>query len=589
MQPSDEEILPLPSSASLSEDDALSDEDAAAEGVEMDSIASDVELDPQEIIDRQGWGTSRKDYYDADIIETEADALEEEEEALRLQKKQLQGMTAADFGFDENEWLDSGKADQDDDDDHNRVVQEVLPQVEITDDMPVEERNRILAFRYPEFEPLSREFLALQGAYEKSCADVVAAQRLLENQKANIEDARMPRAVARWAALTTYLAALCMYFAILTSGPMDAEGRRTCKTPTELRSHPIMESIMQSRTTWYKVKDLEISDQPEQAQVNGNDKHVMVEAAEKAHVPEPKQRPNSKTTEKRKSRKSKAQVQAEAALAKAEALRAERLSKTEADLAKLAQKLSARKSISGASDYAQSTASPSYNLEADDSDFGEEPFSNGQDTDRRKKSLQFYTSQIAQKANKRAAARDAGDTDIPYRERLKDRQARLTAQAEACGRKKADVLGDSSADEDDARVAAEMRREANGRGDGASGDEEDYYATIASQTAARKAQKTKNREAALESANAQVVRGKEKLGPDGKRGITYAIEKNKGLTPKRSKSVRNPRLKKRLKYESKLKKLGSIRQVYRGPEGKRGPYGGEVTGIKTGLVRSIKL
>lgn len=51
--------------------------------------------------------------------------------------------------------------------------------------------------------------------------------------------------------------------------------------------------------------------------------------------------------------------------------------------------------------------------------------------------------------------------------------------------------------------------------------------------------------------------------------------------------MRNPRVKKRKKFEEKKKKLGSIRQVYRGGEGKG--YGGELTGIKTNLVRSVKL
>jgi U3 small nucleolar RNA-associated protein 3 len=58
---------------------------------------------------------------------------------------------------------------------------------------------------------------------------------------------------------------------------------------------------------------------------------------------------------------------------------------------------------------------------------------------------------------------------------------------------------------------------------------------------------------------------------------------------KRKKDVRNPRVKKRKKYEEKKKKkLSSIRAVYKGGEG-RGGYGGEKTGIKTGLVKSIKL
>jgi hypothetical protein len=78
------------------------------------------------------------------------------------------------------------------------------------------------------------------------------------------------------------------------------------------------------------------------------------------------------------------------------------------------------------------------------------------------------------------------------------------------------------------------------------------------------------------------------LNPDEKRAIGYTIEKNKGLAPRRKKEVRNPRVKKRMKFEEKKKKLGSVRQVYKGGE-ERGGYGGEKTGIKSGLVKSIKL
>jgi Sas10 C-terminal domain. len=80
----------------------------------------------------------------------------------------------------------------------------------------------------------------------------------------------------------------------------------------------------------------------------------------------------------------------------------------------------------------------------------------------------------------------------------------------------------------------------------------------------------------------------EEVGADGKRAITYQIEKNKGLMQKRNKDARNPRVKKRKKYEEKKKKLGSIRQIYKGGES-RGGYGGELTGIKKNLVKSVKL
>lgn len=78
----------------------------------------------------------------------------------------------------------------------------------------------------------------------------------------------------------------------------------------------------------------------------------------------------------------------------------------------------------------------------------------------------------------------------------------------------------------------------------------------------------------------------EEMLPDGsKRQINYEILKNKGLTPHRKKEQRNPRVKHRNKYEKAKKKIKSIKRIVVRQEG---PYGGEITGIKTKLSRSIK-
>ena len=63
------------------------------------------------------------------------------------------------------------------------------------------------------------------------------------------------------------------------------------------------------------------------------------------------------------------------------------------------------------------------------------------------------------------------------------------------------------------------------------------------------------------------------------------------LTPHRKKSVRNPRVKKKEKYKEKQKKLKSMKQVFDKGAAAKGSanYGGELTGIKSGLVRSRKL
>ncbi|XP_013416384.1 something about silencing protein 10 [Lingula anatina] len=72
----------------------------------------------------------------------------------------------------------------------------------------------------------------------------------------------------------------------------------------------------------------------------------------------------------------------------------------------------------------------------------------------------------------------------------------------------------------------------------------------------------------------------------GKRGINYQIEKNKGLTPHRKKELKNPRVKHRKKYrKAKIRRKGQIREAR--TEMKR--YGGEISGIRAGIIRGVKL
>lgn len=78
----------------------------------------------------------------------------------------------------------------------------------------------------------------------------------------------------------------------------------------------------------------------------------------------------------------------------------------------------------------------------------------------------------------------------------------------------------------------------------------------------------------------------EEQDPDAKRGITYQMAKNKGLTPKRKKIDRNPRVKNKEKFRrAKIRRKGQVREVRR--EDKR--YSGELSGIRAGVKKSIKL
>ena len=551
--------------------------------------------------DLGGWGSSKRDYYNADVIETEADALEEEAEAIRLQKKHLEALTEADFGFDEVEWLDAGKGGgQDEDKEEDGVVKAVLPQLRITSTTGTVERMKILAARYPEFEPLAQEFLDLQAMHEDMDVAASTAESIQLSRKTTVNEFKSSKAMVPMASiariklngLTAYLAALSMYFAIFTSASADTNEQVTAKPPTELRDHPIMETLIQCRELWEKVKDISVPELQENASkvnIHGQDHKTAEEQGATATngANEELVDGGGTITKPTKRRKSKAQRVAESAIAESNARRAERVRKTEQELASLSV---LKPAIRRSSKRAVEVSTGVQREVDDDSDFGEEmaltPHEAAEKA-KRKKTLRFYTSQIAQKANKRdTAGRDAGgDADVPYRERLRDRQARLNAEAESRGKKrndgKSDVLGGES-DEEDRRAARDLRGENDGSEDG-------YYNLVTTRAQKKKAD-NQIRIAAQMQAELEggVVIEQEQIGPDGKRAITYAIEKNKGLTPKRKKDVRNPRVKKRKKYEDKKKKLGSIRQVYKGGEG-RGGYGGELTGIKKGLIRSVKL
>jgi len=477
-------------------------------------------------------------------------------------------MSEADFGFDENEWLDAGNADGD-----NDVVTEVLKDVEITADMSTEERLSLLKTRYPEFEYLSNEFLKLQPLLE----DLRREAETMAASKSHMKSGRR-LAMVKLRALAAYLGALTMYFAVLASTSKARNNISSALDPVELRDHTVMESLLQCRQLWLKVMHLKPSLETEPEGDAVDTEGDMLPANDENLAP------LSQELESKESRKERARE-----LAAAEALRSrtERIRVAEEELQDLSSLLPQAKIAS------KSPATKSNPIATDsDSDFGEEESLSARSLAEKvakKKSLRFYTSQIAQKANRRVdAGRDAGgDADLPYRERLRDRQARLNAEAQKRGKKLDDygrgatLGGDKSAydNANDMEVANAVR-----------GEEDDYYAMVAQTSRKRKEDKAE-RYAAIAAAKAagkqvRVVGGE--IGEDGKRAIGYLLERNKGLAPKRKKDVRNPRVKKRKKFEEKKKKLASMKAVYKGGEG-RGGYGGEKTGIKIGLVKSIKL
>lgn len=229
----------------------------------------------------------------------------------------------------------------------------------------------------------------------------------------------------------------------------------------------------------------------------------------------------------------------------------------------------------------------------------------------RKRSLQFHASAIESKALQRSKAakeRQSGDADIPYRDRERSRagveatkaarEAKLQQQLNGGMGKDVALDGQDGwgeADEKDWRDVMGQSSASSSRLSGSADDDDgdddaaDYYDLV---TSSRKRARAEAKEEYDEARNAErFALMEDDVLEDGQhRGITRQIEKNKGLTPHRPKTSRNPRVKKRLKYEQAKKKLGSRQAVFKGGQSSlQGGYGGEASGISTHLVKSRKL
>ncbi|PPR05394.1 hypothetical protein CVT24_008007 [Panaeolus cyanescens] len=203
----------------------------------------------------------------------------------------------------------------------------------------------------------------------------------------------------------------------------------------------------------------------------------------------------------------------------------------------------------------------------------------------RKKSLRFHTSKIESASARRQGARNqavGGDDDIPYRERKNEKDARLVKEAARRAAQQGGEDLDPEADDADHQVGDKRPR----GDDDASGDDspDEYYELVKKKSKEKKEKKKAEYEE--EHGRVRVDEEDESSGP---RSLSRAILTNKGLTPRRPKAVRNPRVKKRQKFEKAKKKISSQKAVYKGGLSEaKGRYEGEKSGI-TKVIKSVKL
>ncbi|XP_010650700.1 protein THALLO isoform X1 [Vitis vinifera] len=172
----------------------------------------------------------------------------------------------------------------------------------------------------------------------------------------------------------------------------------------------------------------------------------------------------------------------------------------------------------------------------------------------------------------------SGDDDLPKRDDIGERRRKHELRVLAgAGIEPMD-------DDEDGICTVDVDKDAN-MDDNDSGTEEsedEFYKQVKQLRAAKLAAKeeiySSRTSAAQTSAEPEILE-------DGKRQISYQMEKNKGLTRARKKLTKNPRKKYKLKHQKAVvRRKGQVREIRKAT----GPYGGEATGINVGITRSIR-
>lgn len=558
-----------------------------------DEAHEEQEIDSEED-EELGWGAGKRSYYssntaedlesDSEIDEDRAHELETNE-AVRLQRQSRAGMDDAEFGLDAI------------------GAEEAQVQADEQSEAARLRRRRDLDEDDVSTPDVSRTPEEMKAQLQNKCPIVLAlvdeyrdSLRHLEETRAYVDrvSGEGERQVAEIAhlylqTLSSYTMMLAFFFELSASpGMLDA--------PDKLLQHPVMARMAQFKRAMVDMQGLglfdalsvsdseeerlvgppsaEDRDYEEQGDLEPNEvDELLADARFHADVPSA---PAPKKKKEKKAKKAKAPVP------EPEAPREQGLLPDVADVDDSVPTVRASRS------------KPSSALEDEDA-YGEPVqmrASERQDKAQRRRDVQFHATNV-DVSGPAKAPRLEGDVDIPYRDKRHIRDAVAAAKSNRLAKSKA--LEDASlsgADwgESDWTARDDVMSDGAAGDDGDSDDAEDdaaYYELVSSRKRARKEQQ----KAAYDQQRlAERVYDDESLAPGEHRSINYQMEKNKGLTPHRPKSVRNPRVKRRMRYERAKKRLSSTRAVYKGGQSAlQGGYAGEQSGISTHLVKSRKL
>ncbi|KAG6876363.1 hypothetical protein C0993_003659 [Termitomyces sp. T159_Od127] len=515
----------------------------------------------------ESWGKSKTVWYSSNAAQLESDDEEgnelEEQEAKRLQSKMREEMDDEDFGLDDA--VDIEVVNDND----------VLAEPTMTQQLP---RDRKLLIRH--LEKTSPETLALARDWEDAVETLSRTSEKIKRIEAENPDAlSLGMLHMYYQASLTYTTTLAFYLHLASS-------EKYSRHPELLKAHPILCRLLTLKQSLVTLEDLDFAasdsegeseeDEDEHQDASMTYEDIMLDGNALWSEKEDLRLQDDELDLLLKDQR-EAELRASGALEPPKKKRRTTKAATKPINASPIFDLVEPKFVS-------SKASSSRNLhDSSVTDaYGEATSlqrADAADKSARKKSLRFHTSKIESASARRKGARSqalGGDDDIPYRERKKERDSRLARE---------NVKNRGQGGEDLNDHEPEARTEMKGRDDNEDvGDADGYYELVKKQAKSKKEQKKAEYEAMVEAARPDF----DEDAATGPRSLTRAILANKGLTPHRPKSVRNPRVKKRLQFEKAKKKLSSQKAIYKGGLAESGRYDGEKSGISK-VIKSIRL
>lgn len=568
---------------------------------EQEEEAGEPDEDEEEEDDSSGWGANKRAYYsgntmegfesDSDMDEDKARELEKNE-AMRLQRQSRAGMSDTEFGLDSIQAEEMQMA-ADEQSEAARVkrrrdldaIEETA--ADLNASQTPEELVALLHRRAPIVLALVDEFRDALNQLREEGAFVDTITK--EGEQQIVEIAHLYIQL-----LSNYTMMLAFFFQLAATPNMLAN-------PEQLLNHPVMSRLAQFKRALVEMKGLGLFE-PRSADTSVNDDPDRVMGApseeDAAYEELGELEPDELEDLLADAKENDVLIAAEDETKEGKAMaspppleKKKKMKKAKAEKMRKPEP-SVLADVAGvqAADVGPSKKSASLPLLENADAFGEPTQMRDvemQDKAQRRRAVQFHASGLDTKPANRKAQLE-GDMDIPYRDKRQIRDAVSTAKANRLAKSKETLdTGLSGADwgESDWDIRRDVMDEGEESND--DGDAAEYYDLVSSRKRARKAAQ---KDAYDQQRLASRVYDDEVLAPGDHRSIDYTIDKNKGLTASRPKSIRNPRLKRRLRYDRAKKRLSSTRAVYKGGQSAlQGGYGGEASGISTHLVKSRKL